>query len=58
VNHKWHDEFVALCALFVSEKLTEESGALVQVHLAYCDSCRVAFAQYQQLAGDVMPSRG
>jgi hypothetical protein len=55
VNHLWHDEFVALCALFPSGELTEEEWALLQVHLAYCDSCRVAFDQYQQIATDVLP---
>ena len=53
---QWHDEFVALCALFPSGELTEEEWALLQVHLAYCDSCRLAFPQYQHLANDVMPA--
>lgn len=53
---QWHDEFVALCALFPSGELTEEEWALLQVHLAYCDSCRAAFEEYQQLANDVMPA--
>jgi predicted nucleic acid-binding Zn-ribbon protein len=55
VNPQWHDEFVALCALFPSGELTEEEWALLQVHLAYCDSCRVAFDEYQQIATDVVP---
>src|SRR5580658_8718692 len=55
VNYLWHDEFVALCALFPSGELTEEEWALLQVHLAYCDSCRVVFYQYKQLASDVIP---
>jgi hypothetical protein len=55
VNPQWHDEFVALCALFPSGELTEEEWALLQVHLAYCDSCRVAFEEYQQIASDVIP---
>jgi hypothetical protein len=55
VNPQWHDEFVALCALFPSGELTEEEWALLQVHLAYCDSCRVAFDVYQQIASDVVP---
>jgi hypothetical protein len=55
VNPQWHDEFVALCALFPSGELTEEEWALLQVHLAYCDSCRVAFDEYQQIASDVVP---
>jgi hypothetical protein len=55
VNPQWHDEFVALCALFPSGELTEEEWALLQVHLAYCDSCRVVFDQYQRVASDVLP---
>lgn len=55
MNPQWHDEFVALCALFPSGELTEEEWALLQVHLAYCDSCRVAFDEYQQIASDVVP---
>jgi predicted nucleic acid-binding Zn-ribbon protein len=55
VNPQWHDEFVALCALFPSGELTEEEWALLQVHLAYCDSCRIVFDEYQQIASDVIP---
>ena len=55
MNPQWHDEFVALCALFSSGELTEEEWALLQVHLAYCDSCRMAFEQYQRIASDVIP---
>jgi hypothetical protein len=55
VNPQWHDEFVAMCALFPSGELTEEEWALLQVHLAYCDSCRVVFDQYKQIASDVIP---
>jgi hypothetical protein len=36
-------------------ELTEEEWALLQVHLAYCDSCRVVFEQYKQLTSDVVP---
>ena len=52
---QWHDEFVALCALFPTGELTEEEWALLQVHLAYCDSCRVLFEEYRHLAVNVMP---
>jgi len=55
VNPQWHDEFVALCALFPSGELTEEEWALLQVHLAYCESCRTVFDQYQQIISDVIP---
>lgn len=53
---QWHDEFAALCALYPSGELTEEEWALLQVHLAYCDSCRSTFREYDQLANDVMPA--
>jgi hypothetical protein len=56
VNPQWHDEFVTLCALFPSGELTEEEWALLQVHLAYCDSCRVAFEEYEHLASHVIPA--
>ena len=55
MNPQWHNEFVALCALFPSGELTEEEWALLQVHLAYCDSCRVVFHHYEHLADNVMP---
>jgi TolA-binding protein len=55
VNPQWHDEFVALCALFPSGELTEEEWALLQVHLAYCDSCQKVFDQYQQIATEMIP---
>jgi hypothetical protein len=55
VTPQWHDEFVALCALFPTGELTEEEWALLQVHLAYCDSCRVLFEEYRHLADNVMP---
>lgn len=56
MNPQWHDEFVALCALFTSGELTEEEWALLQVHLAYCESCRVTFRQYKQISADVIPA--
>jgi hypothetical protein len=55
VNPQWHDEFVSLCALFPSGELTEEEWALLQVHLDYCDSCRIVFEECQHLIGKVMP---
>jgi hypothetical protein len=55
VNLQFHDEFIALCALFFAGELTDEEWALLQVHLAYCDSCRTKFEEYQRLHGDVIP---
>src|SRR4051794_8655609 len=56
VNPQLHDEFVAMCALFASGELTEEEWALLQVHLAYCDSCQLAFEQFQAISNDVVPA--
>jgi hypothetical protein len=56
VNPQLHDEFIALCALFYSGEISDEEWALLQVHLAYCDSCRSTFEQYEQIAKDVIPS--
>jgi anti-sigma-K factor RskA len=56
VNPQLHDEFVALCALFCSGEISDEEWALLQVHLAYCDSCRSTFEQHKQIAKDVIPA--
>lgn len=55
MNLQFHDEFIALCALFFAGELTDEERALLQVHLAYCDSCRTRFEEYQRLHADVIP---
>jgi hypothetical protein len=41
--------------LFFAGELTDEEWALLQVHLAYCDSCRTRFEEYQRLHADVIP---
>lgn len=56
MNSRLHEEFVALTALFYSGDITDEEWALLQVHLAYCDACRQAFEQYQQVTADVVPA--
>jgi hypothetical protein len=56
VNPQLHDEFIALCALFYSGEISDEEWALLQVHLAYCDSCRSNFEQYKQIAKDMIPA--
>lgn len=56
MNPRWHEEFLSLCALFPTGELTDEEWALLQVHLAYCDSCLAAFREYQQLTRDVLPA--
>ncbi len=38
-----HEELAALCVYFSSGELSEEEWALVQIHLAYCDSCHRNF---------------
>ena len=55
MNPHIHDEFVALVALFYSGELTDEEWALLQVHLAYCDTCRSTFEQYKHIVSNVIP---
>src|SRR5579863_8260193 len=55
VNPQFHDEFVALCALYYSGEISEEEWALLQIHMAYCDSCHERFLDYQRIASDVIP---
>lgn len=55
MNPQFHDEFIALSALFFAGELTDEEWALLQVHLAYCDDCRTKFEEYQRLHADVIP---
>jgi hypothetical protein len=56
VNPQFHDEFVALSALFYSGEISEEEWALLQIHMAYCDSCHDRFLEYQKLASDAIPA--
>jgi anti-sigma-K factor RskA len=56
VNSQFHDEFVTLCALFYSGEISEEEWALLQIHMAYCDSCQERFQQYQMVTADVIPA--
>jgi hypothetical protein len=56
VNPHFHDEFVALCALYHSGEISEEEWALLQIHMAYCDPCHERFLQYQQIASDLVPA--
>jgi hypothetical protein len=56
VNPQFHDEFVALCALFYSGEISEEEWALLQIHMAYCDPCHDRFLEYQKLTSDVIPA--
>jgi hypothetical protein len=56
VNPQFHDEFIALCALFFAGELSDEEWALLQVHLAYCDSCRSTFTEFQRLHETAIPA--
>lgn len=56
MNPHFHDEFVALCALYHSGEISEEEWALLQIHMAYCDPCHEQFLQYQQIASDLVPA--
>lgn len=56
MNPHFHDEFVALCALHHAGEISEEEWALLQIHMAYCDSCHAHFLQYQQIASDLVPA--
>ncbi|MFT4111309.1 anti-sigma factor domain-containing protein [Silvibacterium sp.] len=55
MNPDFHEQFVALCALYYSDEITEEEWALLQVHMAYCEPCKQRFLDYQKLATDVIP---
>jgi anti-sigma-K factor RskA len=55
VNPQFHDEFVALIALFYSGELTDEEWGLLQIHLAFCDECRERFEQYKHVTSKVIP---
>jgi len=56
VNPEFHNEFVALCALYYSGEISEEEWALLQIHMGYCDSCHKTFLQYQRIRLEVIPA--
>ena len=49
VNLQFHSEFVALCALFYLDEISEEEWAVLQIHMAYCDSCHKRFLDFQRI---------
>jgi len=55
VNPEFHEQFAALCALYYSDEITEEEWALLQVHMAYCESCEQQFREFQKLAKHAVP---
>ncbi len=56
LNPQFHDEFVALCALYYSGEVSEEEWALLQIHMGYCDSCHEKFLDYQRITSGVIPA--
>ena len=56
LNPQFHDEFVALSALYYSGDISEEEWALLQIHMAYCDPCHEMFLEYQRITSDVIPA--
>jgi hypothetical protein len=56
VNPQFHDEFIALCALFYSGEISDEEWALLQIHMQFCDACHERFMQYQHLTSSVIPA--
>lgn len=45
MTQRLHDELAALSERFHLEGLPDEEWALLQVHMAYCSSCRSAFEE-------------
>jgi len=56
LNPQFHDEFVALSALYYSGEISEEEWALLQIHMGYCDACHERFLEYQQVASGAIPA--
>ena len=56
LNPQFHNEFIVLCALYYSGAISEEEWALLQIHMAYCDSCHKRFLEYRQITSDVIPA--
>ena len=56
LNPQFHEEFVALCALYYSEEISEEEWALLQIHMSYCDECHNRFLEHQLLTSDLIPA--
>jgi hypothetical protein len=55
VNPEFHEQFAALCALYFSDEITEEEWSLLQVHMAYCESCEQRFREFERLAKHAVP---
>ena len=50
-----HDEFLELCAVSTSGRLSEEEQNRLQEHLAVCSACREALHQYQAVVDQAIP---
>jgi len=50
-----HGELAALCCLYYSGEISDEEWALLQIHMAYCDSCHRTFLQYRRITSDGCP---
>src|SRR5713226_8551150 len=48
------EQFAELCALATTGSLTDEEREQLEHHLAVCDKCRAALADYQSLASEGM----
>ena len=53
---EFHDQFVELNALYFSGEISDEEWALLQIHVAYCESCHEKFLQYQIVSSEVFPA--
>jgi hypothetical protein len=51
-----HDEFLELCAVSTSGRLTAEEQKRLEEHLAACPSCREAMTQYEAVVGRAIPA--
>ena len=51
-----HDEFLELCALSTSGRLSQEDQARLRDHLAVCPSCREAYQQYESIVDQAIPA--
>jgi hypothetical protein len=49
VTPQLHAELAALSLLYKSGEISEEEWALLQIHMAYCDSCHRTFLQDQKI---------
>jgi len=56
VNPQFHDEFLALIPLRFSDEISEEDWALLQIHMAYCDTCHERYRQYKKITSEVIPA--